>query len=202
MVKKTIIIAILLLFTGIRSHAQEEFQGYKSILRAQATLSAGYNIPFGSINYFLHGDLEYYMDDRISVRSDVFYFLNSRTSQDVVEPFAFQHSLVTGFQYHFSKSKLDVFMGLQPGLVLGQRQYAQIENLNGSPSPLAEPQKSVAPIVSINTGLNYYAGKFFHLFTHLRYNYGWFSDNYSVCSLSEFRISFGLGFYLRTSRKG
>lgn len=178
----------------------ETFDGYKGILRFQGTFSAGYNTAFKSLNYFLHGDLEYHFDDRWSVRSDIYYFLNSRTPDDVVEPFKYQHSLLTGMQYHALKGRLDWYMGIQPGFVFGQRQYAQITALEGTLNPLAEPQKAMAAVFSVNTGINYYANHFFHLFLQVRYNGGWFSDNYSVASLNEFRASFGLGFFVRVKK--
>ncbi|HLP13081.1 MAG TPA: hypothetical protein VK177_14185 [Flavobacteriales bacterium] len=170
---------------------------YKGILSAQATLATGYNTAFRSINYFLHGNLEYQLDQRISVRSDIYYFLNSKTPSDNVEPFAYQHGLFTGAQYHFLKGKLDWYAGIQPGLIFGLRQYDQLMMVDGSANPLESPKKNVAACFSFNTGINYYASKFFYLFLHARHNTGWFSDNYSVASLNEFRGSFGLGFYLR-----
>ena len=202
MVKKLLLCSgLLLVCTGFsRAAAPEDFPGYKGILRFQGTFSAGYNPAFGSLNYFLHGDLEYHFEEKWSVRSDIYYFLNSRTPSDAVEPFKYQHSLFTGIQYHLLKGRLDWYVGLQPGLVFGQRQYEQITALEGTPNPLANPQKAMAAVFSANTGINYYANRFFHLFLQVRYNAGWFSDNYSVASLNEFRASFGLGFFLRLNK--
>lgn len=182
--------------------AQDTYNGYDGILRFQGTFAAGYNTAFKSLNYFLHGDLEYYFEERWSVRSDIYYFLNSRTPSDAVEPFAYQHSLLTGMQYHFLKGRFDWYAGLQPGFVFGSRQYEQIDALAGTPNPLPAPQKTMAAVFSVNTGLNYYANQIFHLFLHVRYNTGWFSDNYSVASLNEIRASFGLGFFFRTKKAG
>lgn len=183
-----------------KSALSNDFPGYDGLLRFQGTFSMGYNTAFKSVNYFIHGDLEYYFEKKWSVRSDGYFFLNSRTPNDAVEPFRYQHSLLTGMQYHLLEGKLDWYMGLQPGLVFGQRQYAQITALDGTVHPLQEPQKTIAAVFSANTGINYYANRFFHLFMHIRYNAGWFSDNYSVASLNEFRASFGLGFFISTKR--
>lgn len=197
MVRKMLLAVFsVIAFTG---SAQEEFRGYQSILRTQGTFSIGYNMPFKSINYFLHGDLEYYFDEKFSVKSDIYYFLNSKTPSDACEPFAFQHSLFTGVNYHFLKGRLDVYAGLQPGIMTGQRQYIQIQTLDGF-APVDPPQKTVAMLFSIDGGLNYFASKYFHLFLAARYNNGWFSDNYSTASLSEIRFSFGLGFFLHTQK--
>lgn len=198
MVRKKILLSLVCLGLG-QLHAQEDFSSYKGILRFDGTFAGGYNLAFKSVNYFLQGDLEYYVDDRWSVRSDIYYFLNSRTN-DPVEPFKFQHSLFTGFEYHITKGRLDWYAGFQPGLVYAQRQYAQIEALDGTINPLPAPGKAVAPVLSVNTGVNYYANRFFHLFVQARYNDGWFSDNYSVASLNEFRICFGLGFFIRLKK--
>lgn len=195
------ILTTLAFFSAIPLFAQEEFNGYKGILSTTGTFSTGYNTSFKSINYFFQGDLEYQIDEHISVRSDVFYFLGSNTQSDAVEPFKFQHGLFTGAQYHFLKGRLDWYAGLQPGLIYGQRQYLQVESINGSYAPLEEPKKTVAALFSMNTGINYYASKFFLLFFQVRYNMGWFSDNYSVASLNEVRASFGLGFYIKLKKK-
>ncbi|HYG51511.1 MAG TPA: hypothetical protein VD905_11445 [Flavobacteriales bacterium] len=201
--RKIIYTTLLIVSTQLAGAQQEpttilvpESFNYKGILSATATLSTGYNTAFKSMNYFLHGYLGYQLDNRIAVRGDIYYFLNSSTKNDPVEPFAFQHNMFTGAEYHFLKSKLDWFAGIQPGLVFGQRQYLQIQSLDGA-SPLEPPKKTVAACFSFNMGINYYASKFFYLFLETRYNTGWFSDNYSVASLSEVRGSFGLGFYLR-----
>jgi hypothetical protein len=193
---RSVLITIAVLCSFISKSQDDEFTGYKGILSATGTFSTGYNTSFKSINYFLQGDLEYQFDERISVRSDVFYFLGSNTASDPIEPFLSQHGLFTGAQYHFLKGRLDYYAGIQPGLVFGQRQYLQMETF----APLEQPQKSVAAVFSINTGINYYASKFFLLFFQVRYNTGWFSDNYSVASLNEIRGSFGLGFYIKLKK--
>lgn len=204
--QKVIYILTLIAYTQfVRAQAgetQDQYETgnkfhYKGIMSFQGTLATGYNTAFKSINYFLHGNLEYQLDERISVRSDIYYYLDSKTPGQTVEPFAYQHSLFTGAQYHFLKGKLDWYAGIQPGLVFGLRQYAQIMALDGTVNPLEPPKKTVAACFSLNTGMNYYASKFFYLFLHVRYNTGWFSDNYSVASLNEIRGSFGLGFYFR-----
>lgn len=191
-------VTIALLFS-LNLKSQDEFEGYKGILSSTGTFATGYNFGFKNVNYFLQGDLEYYLDERISVRSDVFYFLGSNTPSDSIEPFKSQHALFTGAQYHFTKGRLDFYAGIQPGLVFGQRQYAQFAS--DTISPLEEPKKTVAALFSLNTGINYYASKFFLLFFQVRYNMGWFSDNYSTASLNEIRASFGLGFYIKLKKK-
>lgn len=192
------IIALLVCCTGY-GHAQESFAPYGGILRFQGTFGAGYNTAFKSLNYYIHGNLEYYADDRISVRSDAYVFLNSKTPSDAIEPFAFNHALFTGAEYHFLKGRLDWYAGLQPGIVYAQRQYTNLPADGISPS-VPRPQKTAGVAMGLNTGLNYYANRVFHVFVHLHYNTGWFSDNYSVASLNEVRASFGLGFFLRVHK--
>ena len=196
MVKK--IIFAIGVFTFNFAISQSEFQDYKGILRFQGTLSFGYNTAFKSTNVFLHGDAEYFLDNKISARSDVFYFLNSNTKNAYVEPFAFQHSLFSGVQYHFGKSHFDPYFGFQPGLVYGQRKYVLFNSENPAFTSLPAVQKSLGVAFALNTGVNYFANRFFHFFVHLRYQYGWFSDNYTTALLSEIRISFGLGIFIRT----
>lgn len=197
MVKKLFMLFCLLPLAG---YSQENFDGYQGILRAQGTLCAGFNPAFKSTNIYLHGDLEYYLNNKISIRGDVFYFLNSKTANDPIEPFAYKHELFSGVNYHFTSGKLDLFAGLQPGLIFAKRQYLQFQDSISPIMPLPDPQKSLGVATSVVAGLNYYASRFFHLFIQTRYQYGWLSDNYTMASTSEFKISFGLGFYLRTQK--
>ena len=170
------------------------------ILRFQGTLSAGRMTGFKTTNILLHGDLEYFLDGHLSVRSDIYYMLDSKSKKEEVEPFKFYHSLFTGLEYHLSEyGKSDFYFGFQPGLGFGQRDYAALYDTCSTCNiefPAAE--KTVSPLISFNAGFNYFASKFFHLFVHGRYIWGIHSDNYTSASLGEFRISFGLGFHFHT----
>lgn len=168
------------------------------IIRFQGTIGAGYMTQFKALHVQLHGDLEYFINERISARSDIYYSLAVKNN-DAVAPFKFNHSLFSGIQYHFTPLKaIDFYAGFQPGFALCKRNYEQFDVIGGPPPQLPAISTNVNPVFSINTGITYYGERFFNAFMHVRYLTGFHQDNYTTASLDEWRISFGLGFFFRT----
>jgi len=171
-------------------------------LRFQGTLSAGRMTGFKTTNIMLHGDIEYYFENNLSVRSDIYYQLDSKSPNELIEPFKFYHNLFTGLEYHFNENgKSDFYIGFQPGLGLGQRDYVALyDTCSTCNLEFPAATKTVSPLISFNTGYTYFASRFFNLFVHGRYIWGMHSDNYTSASLGEFRISFGLGFHFNAKK--
>lgn len=149
-------------------------------------------------NVFIDGNMEYFIDRKVSLRGDGYFFA---TSYSDLKPFKMHHSLFTGAMFHKqTRGDFDPYMGLEMGINLAQ---AVDPYLGGTGSiaivPPEAPSKVFSPTLSPVLGFNYYGGKFFHLSVHARYILGKFMDNYNAVSLGEWRISFGLGFNL--SRK-
>jgi hypothetical protein len=170
------------------------------VIRFQGTISAGNMFGFKALHVLLHGDLEYFVNERVSARSDIYYSMFNKNN-DSVPPFKFNHSLMSGIQYHFTpNSPVDFYVGFQPGFALCKRRYYQFDAA-GVPPQLPEISTNVNPILSFNTGLTYFGNRFFNAFVHVRYLVGYHQDNYTTATLDELRISFGLGFFFHTRQK-
>lgn len=178
------------------SQVQEEKKQFihKGILRAQATISPGMLLKENVSTISIHGNLEYYVADNVSIRSDSYYSLQSENN-----PFEFNHSLSTGVSYHFkTKNHFDPYLAFQPGLAWSQR-----KNIICGDDPTFVPcfdktyKASANPLISSAIGFNFYFQRVFHLFAEARYLAGkHLSDDTTSLSLNELRFSFGLGWNL------
>lgn len=196
MVKK---ISILLFIISIgNTYAQTENFVRKGLLRATSTLSPGkylytpapilcstcyrtnpYIYPTTNI-VFLNGETEYFVEDKISIRGEFYYALKNSN-------YVFSNSqILFGGVYHFSFGKLDLNIGLQPGVML-------VDQLFTGPKLL--------PTLGAFTGANYYVWDYFHFFGNLRYIKATNNDNSYSPKLDQIVFSAGLGFQLHTRKK-
>jgi hypothetical protein len=195
--KKAILILMLMPFALF---SQEEIFIKKNILRAHTTFSSGIStLPLSNI--YFHSDLEYYLEENFSVKSDVFIYFGALGQSQL---FTDNHAAFTGIQYHFKSSgPLNTFVGIQPGC--GYTRLNRDDYPSFFPSDSIAPEQNFSysfnPLISATAGLNYFASKYFHLFLQTRYVYGSHISNAPRnVSLSEFRVSFGLGFFIRTKK--
>ena len=184
--------SIILIFVSVVpffANARQDSSRYihKGLLRAQATISPGFMLKEGITNIYIHGDLEYYVEDNISVRGDSYYYLN--TIEDK-KPFIVNNSSFLGAVYHFpTASSLDPYIGIQPGIAYSQANTQLLIDDN---------RATTNPLISSVVGVNYYAPRIFHLFVSVRYVSGkHLSDAPSPLSLNEVKLSFGLGWNIR-----
>lgn len=158
----------------------------KGLFRATLTFATGY-MPGNKLNnLYLTGNIEYYADDRVSLRGDGVYFFNSMNGDKTLKQ---NHSIYSGAAYHFAKKQFDPFVGLQAGLAYTQ---AGIIKVDGS-----ECASAFNPLISPIAGFNYYAPKWFHLFINMRYNVGKHLADDAIIPLNEVSFSFGLGFNIK-----
>lgn len=194
MESKKIIFALFILVSVCGNlFSQEENQQYihKNLTRTTLTFSTGYFPEYRTSSVYLTGNLEYYTNNKISVRGDSYYFVNiiktpKYTIAQVPIPLK-NNGLFFGALYHFkSNSHFDPYLGLQPGIAISQ---SLIENQTSS--------VTANPLFSSVLGFNYYAKKYAHLFINARYVSGkHLSDARTPMSLNEIRFEFGLGFNL------
>lgn len=188
---------IVLVLFGSMSNAQDTAEVRifikRGILRAQGTISPSYLLQQKASPIYLHTDLEYYFEEKFSIRSDTYYFL-SYTSDN--QPFDFNHSAFSGLVYHFTSEKhFDPFIGIQPGISYASRPVLMLAVYDGNPG------RSFNPLYSAVAGFNFYANKYFHLLANARYIYGTHTaEGTSPSSLQELRFSFGLGWNLRVKK--
>lgn len=186
-----ILIAVLI---PVSIFAQESGGAYihKGLFCTRGSIAYGQMTRLNAKNIYLEGDIEYYIDDQVSLRADSYFFMGSFNSD---KPFKMNHSIFTGVVYHFkTKSHFDPYIGIEPGINLAQA----TDICMGQPClqvlPAKEPEKTASPLVSPIIGFNFFGNNWFHIAISARYVMGNFADNYNHVSLGEFRFSFGLGF--------
>lgn len=191
---------VLLILSSFFAKAQDESSVIrKGLLRAQLGFAHGTLLNYNSLNTANIGtDLEYYLDRRFSIRSDVFLFVDffNAGNSRIDFPFVFNHSLYTGAAYHLFNSKsFDPYIGLQPGFVYGKSNQDVILLASSD-----FKNESLNPAISGVIGFNYYAPKVFHLLFNVRYVKASIATQYNITPVDELRISLGLGFNLNTRK--
>ncbi len=191
---------LLIILSSFFAKAQEESSVIrKGLLRAQLGFAHGTLLNYNSLNTANIGtDLEYYLDRRFSIRSDVFLFVDffNAGNNRVDFPFVFNHSFYTGAAYHLFNSKsFDPYIGLQPGFVYGKSNQDVILLASSD-----FKNESLNPAISGVIGFNYYAPKVFHLLLNVRYVKASIATQYNITPVDELRISLGLGLNLNTRK--
>lgn len=185
--EKKINLSILASFIVCFAFAQDETLIRPGLLRAQATYSPGFLLENKTSHYYLHGNIEGYVNNKISIAGEGYFFLTngSTNTGDVL----YNHSVFFGASYHFAKKMNDFYIGLQPGI--------SITKFANSTFNMIASEQGVNPIFSTLIGYNLYFYKFFHFFVQGRLILGQ-HNYYPAHSLNEFRLSAGLGFNINT----
>ncbi len=185
---RTLIIALgmLMVIPGIAQEESSRFV-HQGLIRTQATISLGM-MRDDARNMYLHGDLEYFMHENVTVRSDAYFYLGATSDY---EPLKLNHSLFVGAMYHFpTNNRFDPYVGVQPGIAYAQRilPYTDVQGNT------LYSNTTFNPLISGTVGANYYGSKWFHVFVNARMVRGKLLSDVAPKHLDEFRISFGLGF--------
>ena len=162
------------------------------LLSGMGTLAIGLPKAYSGTNAYVSGNLEYYLENNISVKGGVWIFLGTSGAENTL----FKNSnLFTGFYYHFpTKNAFDPYLGFEPGINWSQLQpHGQLEVLdeNYTTFPTA-----INPSAAIASGINYFASQSVHLFVEGKYLFGIHTSDIAPVSLNEFRFAFGFGFNL------
>jgi len=156
-----------------------------------------YNFKDDLKNVHLNGNLEYYMDNRVSVRGDANYMLGSSGLTTDSIGLKDNISVMLGSVFHLpSKGHFDPYFILQPGIAYTSsfREKYTIGTESNSVKTTYYAG-TVSPLASAGLGFNYYFQRFAHLFVETRYVYGrHLSEAPAPVLLQELRITFGLGF--------
>lgn len=162
---------------------------YKGILRGTANFALG-DMPQNNItNAYLTGNLEYYPDKKISVRGDLYYFINSLSKNS---PLKNNDALYFGAYYHFAPNRhFDPLIGFQPGI--SYTEFLAPDGTTESPT--------ICPLISFIAGFNFYAEEWFHFQLNIRYTIGEHLTTGDETNISEISLNFGLGFNINVARK-
>lgn len=186
---KKLSLLLFLLAAAPAAQAQDGPYIRHGLLRAFGTLTPGIMTSQSLTNMYFHGNIEYYLDDRISLRGDGFLFLASTKSRVVYQA---NHSLFAGASRHIStEGNFDPYFGLLFGLGMTQL-----------PGDIVAEPVSYNPLLSPHIGINYYGEKVFHIFGEVRYVMGKnFPAGQPASSMGELRFSFGLGLDIFTQKE-
>lgn len=189
----------LVCFSLVCSAQQENGQFiHKHLVRADASIVPGYMINSFLSNVHLNGNIEYYMDNKVSIRGDANYMLGSSGLTDRSMGLKNNASVMLGAVFHFpTKNHFDPYAIIQPGFAYSSS-YKQLNTATADFAPGEDRvyyKGAISPLGSAGIGFNYYFQRFAHLFMETRYVHGqYLSDAPSPVSLNELRFTFGLGF--------
>ena len=180
------ITTLLFLVLSFGLLAQEDSLSRAWKLKASASFAPGF-LTENTKTIQLQGTLGY-IKDKIELRGDVFYFLNSFGDRP---RFTMNHQLFAGAFYRLSEKQFQPYVGFQPGIAMSQS--SEFGALNFTTQEL-EYKTSYNPVGSVAAGFDFFGEKWFYLFSEARYIFGKHKSNTYPVYLDEFRISFGLGF--------
>jgi hypothetical protein len=162
----------------------------EGLIRTQLTLSPSKMLSGNESYFYLHGNLEGYVSDKISISGEGYYLLGNINTPSIYDfPLSRNHTIFFGANYHFTKNNHDVYLGSQPGIAFTNLSYVN--------TGIIKP--SINPVFSSVIGYNYYINNIFHFFVQTRLILGKHIAN-NTESLNEIRLSAGLGFNLNAKR--
>jgi hypothetical protein len=191
----------LLIFVANIYAQKDSAYRYPGILKATATITPGLMLNANQTNIYINGELEYFADDKISIRGDGFWMVGAQQKIALLQQ---NSSVFFGALYHFHKNRFDYFIGLQPGLSITKPNATN--EITSQLPVLVNIQKEydykLLPNFSPLTGITFYVSDYFNFFLNVRYVYArYFGYENSSLNLSEFRVSAGLGFQIHTKKK-
>ncbi len=202
---------LLLVMSNLLFAQEENPSAYKNVLKGTATLAPGFMLSQTQGNIYVHGHLEYFPEERVSLRGEGFWFTGAQEKQPLLKE---NSTLLFGVLYHFHKNtgqlknNLDFFMGIQPGAAFTRPANTKDSTTVGSgPSTITTSTTSeyglkVLPVFSPFTGITFYPGKYVNFFLELRYVSGkYFGYRGGTLDMREVRLSAGLGFQLPLRKK-
>ena len=154
------------------------------MIKTTLTISPATQLKSSKSYFHLHGILEGYLSESISLSGEGYYYEGGISGAN---EFRFNHA---GFSKHFVKNNLDFYIGIQPGI-----SFTKIR-LN-SPENAGKEKMGTNPSFSSVVGVNYFVGKYVHFFIQSRLVLSHHNtDVYR--SINELKFSGGLGFNINT----
>jgi len=199
--KKILIYSLLLVPMFLRAQEEKEKKKqyiHTGILCADVSIAPGFLINQNVSTISIPAGIEFYFDQHVSFKADVYYHVTSGLTNDSLRLTA-NHQLFCGASYHFTtQGYFDPYLAFQPGI-----SYAQVSNESKLPQKTDNPNEKIeytpnlAPVLGISLGFNYYFPRFFHIFVEARYVHGVLMYNApGSFPLDELKLQFGLGWNL------
>lgn len=181
--------SLVLISTISVSRAQDASIIRPGLIRTQLTISPSYMFSDKQSYFYLHGNLEGYLEKNISLAGEGYFSLGNTASDKSI--FDYNHSMFFGINWHFTKKNNDLYVGIQPGL--------SFTKLNTAENNLTNMTNGINPLFSSVVGYNFYLNKIFHFFLQSRILVGQHSYDISK-DLTELRFSAGLGFNINAMK--
>jgi hypothetical protein len=175
----------------------------QGLLRTQLTITPSWDvkgsfgnnsgeIAGGRTNIYLHGTLEFYFTERISLRGDAYYFVNKDKDPGGLKH---NHSLQVATSYHLRKGMgVDPYIGLCGGISLVQIQPMDFTRGDGIMITGYQVPAHIEPVWAPRVGINFFGERVFHFFVEAQYLMGNYRPPIGpILSLNEVRVSVGLG---------
>jgi hypothetical protein len=175
---------------------------YHSVLKGDATISPGYLLSTPQTNIYINGSLEYFPEDKISLRGESFVMVGAQQKPALLTQ---NSSLMFGALYHFHKNRFDFFVGLETGASLTKPRDS-VEYAYKNPVTVSAAKSfdyKVLPIICPVTGVTFYVSNYFNFFLNVHYvraTYYGYANGGNIL-LDELRISAGLGFQIHVLKK-
>lgn len=189
--EKRLTIILICLVGFCRLNAQD-FNPDK-VVSAQGVFAWGDMTAAKYDNLYLAGALSYFIDSNICIKGEGFYFLSSTIENTDLQ---FSHNLFAGVDYYFPTGKAYLpYLGIQPGAAFTKRRQLK------SNTDYSNYKMTANPLISADIGIKYYAPAAFYMFGEMKYVYGKALSDIKPVDISEIRLMFGLGFYLRLKKQ-
>lgn len=187
---KHLFASLLLISTISAFIAQDASIIRPGLIRAQLTISPSYMFSDKQSYFYLHGNLEAFLEKKVSVAGEGYLSLGNISSNK--STFNYNHSMFFGINWHFTNKNNDFYMGIQPGLAFTK--------VNASENNLTSTTAGINPLFSSVAGYNFYLNNIFHFFLQSRIVVG--QHRYDISKdLTELRFSAGLGFNINACTK-
>ena len=175
--------------TSFVSYSQDYIQ--PGLLVGEATFSPASMLNRNTQNFYLSGNLEYYVDKKVSFKGQSHLFLNGNDASSIFEN---RVSTYFGALYHFNRNNWDQHIGFSPGVSVTK---SGIQNADGNQYPVM-----ISPSFALEVGTTYFVWKYFNFFARITYLNSKLSGTHlSNQRTDELMISVGLGFQVPTRKK-
>lgn len=192
MIKQTLLLLSLVTMIYNKTMAQDNEIIRAGLIRAQMTISPSTLLVEEGSFFYLHGNLEGYVSEKVSISGDTYFYLGKLSENN--SPFEYNHKLFFGANWHFTNGNSDLYVGVQPGI--------SVTKLNIITPLLVESGANVGvnPLFSSVIGYHYYVNNYFHFFAQSRIILGQHHHDV-VVNISEWTFSAGLGFNINSIKK-
>lgn len=178
-------LCFLVISVGSYSSAQDVYI-QPGLLAASITYSPSTLLNHAESNFYATGFAEYFLDEKFSLRSDTYLFLNSQNDDALIKDGVRSYF---GIAYHVNKGNWDGHIGFQPGITYMNRTVSTM-------------QSSVIPSSALRIGTTYYVWKYFHFFANLTYVKSKLPVyQRGTLKTDELIFSAGLGFQIQTKKQ-